>query len=91
MILLQLLFINYCNDYRGSGGGDSQGEGVVYDNIRDLVPETKPYYQALIDNRDFPYMVCGLSTSNNIMMLGSLSVLIFFSSCSAVILRVSHF
>ena len=62
MLLLQLLLINYCNDYRGSGGGDSQGEGVVYDNIRDLVPETKPYYQALIDNRDFPYMVCALST-----------------------------
>ena len=46
--------VNYC---RGSGG-DSQPEGVVYDNIRDLKPETKPYYQVLIDNRDFPYMVC---------------------------------
>lgn len=34
----------------------------MYDNISDLRPETKPYYQVLIDNRDFPYMVSkGLS------------------------------
>lgn len=41
-------------DCRSSGRED---EGVVYDNTSDLKPETKPYYQVLIDNRDIPYIV----------------------------------
>ena len=52
-----VLTVYYCR----ASSGDNQGEGVVYDNIRDLKPETKPYYQVLIDNRDFPYMVGVLS------------------------------
>ena len=31
-------------------------EGVEYEHIKSLKPETKPYYQALIDKRDIPYV-----------------------------------
>ena len=66
---------------------------MVYDNIRDLTPETKPYYQVLIDNRDFPYMVCALS--NHVATSLSLCTCIyqyvgFFIFSSVVILRASH-
>lgn len=32
-------------------------DGVLYENIKNLKPETKAYYQVLIDNRDIPYVV----------------------------------
>lgn len=32
-------------------------EGVQYEHVKNLKPEAKPYYQALIDNRDIPYVV----------------------------------
>jgi hypothetical protein len=32
-------------------------EGVQYEHVKNLKPETKPYYQALIDKRDIPYVV----------------------------------
>ena len=37
-------------------GSDPEG-GVQYDKIKNLKPETRPYYQALIDKRDIPYVV----------------------------------
>ena len=32
-------------------------EGFHYKQVKSLQPEPKPYYQALIDNRDIPYVV----------------------------------
>ena len=32
-------------------------EDVLYERVKNLEPQTKPYYQALIDNRDIPYVV----------------------------------
>ena len=32
-----------------------------YKQLKDLKPEATPYYQALIDNRDIPYVVRGLA------------------------------
>lgn len=39
-------------NYILSGSGE-----VQYDKIKNLKPETRPYYQTLIDKRDIPYVV----------------------------------
>ena len=32
-------------------------DGLLYDHIKGLRPESQSYYQALIDIKDFPYIV----------------------------------
>lgn len=87
--------IDYCDYHRGrGGGGDNLPEGVVYDNIRDLKPETKPYYQVLIDNRDFPYMVsthqCHLWVllESPLLVYSHVMQIVLPSPSSALILKV---
>ena len=59
-------------------------EGVQYEHVKNLKPETKPYYQALIDKRDIPYVV-------SVYTVGWGRVISVTVSLSALILRPLHF
>lgn len=44
-------------DSHNSSRNTWEEDGLLYDHIKGLRPESQSYYQALIDNKDFPYIV----------------------------------
>ena len=46
---------HYCPSLHSSSGWEE--EGLLYSKVKGLQAQSKPYYQVLIDNKDFPYVV----------------------------------
>ena len=46
---------HHCSDNHSSSGWEE--EGLLYSSVKGLQAQSKPHYQALIDTKDFPYIV----------------------------------
>ncbi len=50
-----LVCVHHYTDNHSSSGWEE--EGLLYSSVKGLQAQSKPYYQALIDTKDFPYTV----------------------------------